>query len=58
MVVYCRNQTMVRRLVDKQIFSPSFRRSKKLEPAVKEKLFFLVNAVIRDAKTKKAYGHK
>ncbi len=26
-----------------------------LEPAVKDKLFFLANAVIRDAKTKKAY---
>jgi transcriptional regulator with XRE-family HTH domain len=29
-----------------------------LEPAIKEKLFFLANAVIRDAKTKKAYNHK
>jgi transcriptional regulator with XRE-family HTH domain len=28
-----------------------------LEPAIKDKLFFLANAVIRDAKTKKAYTH-
>lgn len=27
------------------------------EPAIKDKLFFLANAVIRDAKTKKAYTH-
>jgi len=29
-----------------------------LEPSIKEKLFFLANAVIRDSKTKKAYAHK
>jgi len=28
-----------------------------LEPAVKDKLFFLANAIIRDAKTTKAYSH-
>jgi len=28
-----------------------------LEPAVKAKLFFLANAIIRDAKTTKAYSH-
>jgi transcriptional regulator with XRE-family HTH domain len=28
-----------------------------LEPAVKDKLLYLANAVIRDAKTKKAYAH-
>lgn len=28
-----------------------------LEPAVKDKLIFLANAVIRDAKTGKAYAH-
>lgn len=28
-----------------------------LEPAVKDKLFFLANAIIRDAKTSKAYNH-
>jgi len=28
-----------------------------LEPAVKDKLLYLANAVIRDAKTKRAYAH-
>ena len=28
-----------------------------LEPAIKDKLIFLANAVIRDAKTGKAYAH-
>ncbi len=28
-----------------------------LEPAIKDKLLYLANAVIRDAKTKKAYAH-
>jgi transcriptional regulator with XRE-family HTH domain len=28
-----------------------------LEPAIKDKLFFLANAIIRDAKTSKAYNH-
>jgi hypothetical protein len=28
-----------------------------LEPAVRDKLFFLANAIIRDAKTTKAYSH-
>lgn len=28
-----------------------------LEPAIKDKLLYLANAVIRDAKTKKAYDH-
>jgi transcriptional regulator with XRE-family HTH domain len=28
-----------------------------LEPAIKDKLFFLANAVIRDAKTQRAYAH-
>jgi transcriptional regulator with XRE-family HTH domain len=28
-----------------------------LEPAIKDKLIYLANAVIRDAKTKKAYAH-
>jgi len=28
-----------------------------LEPAIKDKLFFLANAVIRDAKTQRAYSH-
>lgn len=28
-----------------------------LEPAIKDKLFFLANAIIRDAKTTKAYAH-
>jgi transcriptional regulator with XRE-family HTH domain len=28
-----------------------------LEPAIKDKLMYLANAVIRDAKTKKAYAH-
>lgn len=28
-----------------------------LEPAVKDKLIFLANAIIRDAKTGKAYSH-
>ena len=28
-----------------------------LEPSIKDKLIFLVNAIIRDAKTGKAYAH-
>jgi hypothetical protein len=28
-----------------------------LEPSIKDKLIFLANAVIRDAKTGKAYAH-
>ncbi|WP_158800268.1 helix-turn-helix domain-containing protein [Pedobacter sp. L105] len=28
-----------------------------LDPAVKDKLYFLANAIIRDAKTGKAYSH-
>jgi transcriptional regulator with XRE-family HTH domain len=28
-----------------------------LDPAIKDKLLFLTNAIIRDAKTKKAYGN-
>lgn len=28
-----------------------------LEPSIKDKLIYLANAVIRDAKTKKAYAH-
>lgn len=28
-----------------------------LEPSIKDKLFFLANAVIRDAKTQRAYAH-
>jgi len=28
-----------------------------LEPSIKEKLLFLANAIIRDAKTQKAYAH-
>lgn len=28
-----------------------------LEPSIKDKLFYLANAIIRDAKTKKAYAH-
>ena len=28
-----------------------------LEPSVKDKLIFLANAIIRDAKTGKAYAH-
>ncbi len=28
-----------------------------LEPAIKDKLLYLANAVIRDAKTKRAYAH-
>ena len=39
----------------------SFCRRKKtveyLEPAIKDKRFFLANAVIRDANTKKGYTH-
>ena len=28
-----------------------------LEPSIKDKLIFLANAIIRDAKTRKAYAH-
>lgn len=28
-----------------------------LEPAIKDKLFFVANAIIRDAKTTKTYSH-
>jgi transcriptional regulator with XRE-family HTH domain len=42
--------------VDKQTLK-LMRDIEDLEPAIKDKLLYLANAVIRDAKTKKAYAH-
>jgi hypothetical protein len=42
------------RTVDKQTMK-LIQDIEELEPSIREKLFFLANAVIRDSKTKKAY---